>query len=153
MNCKSHIAFPTHIHKCHNICIRRWNSSKVCLFLKLESDKSILKMSKLCHSLGGLEVPLVIVHETNKEKTESTANGDEETPMMKRCVIVCGRAHPGESNGSYMVEGFIDFICGDTKLAEFLRKHVIFKIVPMINPDGVSLGNYRTGLSGRDFNR
>lgn len=23
----------------------------------------------------------------------------------------------------------------------------------MINPDGVVLGNYRTGLSGRDFNR
>lgn len=23
----------------------------------------------------------------------------------------------------------------------------------MINPDGVAIGNYRTGLSGRDFNR
>lgn len=23
----------------------------------------------------------------------------------------------------------------------------------MLNPDGVSLGNYRTGLSGKDFNR
>jgi murein tripeptide amidase MpaA len=23
----------------------------------------------------------------------------------------------------------------------------------MINPDGVVLGNYRTGLTGRDFNR
>lgn len=38
-------------------------------------------------------------------------------------------------------------------MAEFLRKNVIFKIVPMMNPDGVVLGNYRTGLSGRDFNR
>jgi murein tripeptide amidase MpaA len=110
-------------------------------------------MSKLCDSLGGLEVPLLIVHETHKEKTESTANSEEEGGVMKRCVIVCGRAHPGESNGSYMVEGFLDFICGDSKMAEFLRRHVIFKIVPMINPDGVALGNYRTGLSGRDFNR
>jgi len=23
----------------------------------------------------------------------------------------------------------------------------------MVNPDGVAIGNYRTGLSGRDFNR
>lgn len=26
-------------------------------------------------------------------------------------------------------------------------------IVPMMNPDGVFMGNYRTGISGRDFNR
>lgn len=29
----------------------------------------------------------------------------------------------------------------------------IFKIVPMLNPDGVIIGNYRTGLAGRDLNR
>jgi murein tripeptide amidase MpaA len=52
-----------------------------------------------------------------------------------------------------MMEGFIEFLCGDSKLAVSLRKNIIFKIVPMLNPDGVALGNYRTGLSGRDFNR
>ena len=36
-------------------------------------------------------------------------------------------------------------------MAEFLRRHVIFKVVPIINPDSVALGNYRTGLSGRDL--
>lgn len=29
----------------------------------------------------------------------------------------------------------------------------IVKIVPMMNPDGVILGNYRTGVAGRDLNR
>lgn len=110
-------------------------------------------MSKLCDSLGGLEVPLLIIHENYKGKTESTMYSDEDRQIMKRCVIVCGRAHPGESNGSYMIEGFIDFLCGESKMAEFLRRHVIFKIVPMINPDGATMGNYRTGISGRDFNR
>ncbi len=52
-----------------------------------------------------------------------------------------------------MIEGFLNFILGDTKMAHFLRKNIVFKIVPMINVDGVSIGNYRTGLSGRDFNR
>ena len=34
-----------------------------------------------------------------------------------------------------------------------LRQYFVFKIVPMLNPDGVTLGNYRTGISGLDFNR
>ena len=68
-------------------------------------------------------------------------------------MIVSGRAHPGESNGSYMMEGFINFLCGDSREARVLRSCCIFKIVPMLNPDGVCLGNHRTGISGKDFNR
>jgi hypothetical protein len=52
-----------------------------------------------------------------------------------------------------MMEGFIKFICGSSLQAKQLRRYIVFKIVPMLNPDGVVLGNYRTGLSGRDFNR
>ena len=52
-----------------------------------------------------------------------------------------------------MMQGFLEFICGDSKEAKQLRMNFIFKIVPMLNPDGVTLGNYRTGISGRDFNR
>lgn len=29
----------------------------------------------------------------------------------------------------------------------------MFKIVPMLNPDGVIVGNYRCSLAGRDLNR
>ena len=34
-----------------------------------------------------------------------------------------------------------------------MRKNVVFKVIPMINPDGVIFGNYRTSLSGKDLNR
>lgn len=30
---------------------------------------------------------------------------------------------------------------------------VIFKIIPMINPDGVIIGNTRTSFAGKDLNR
>lgn len=34
-----------------------------------------------------------------------------------------------------------------------IRKSTIFVIIPMVNPDGVVAGNYRTGASGKDLNR
>lgn len=37
--------------------------------------------------------------------------------------------------------------------ASALRDHVVFYIVPMLNPDGVVIGNYRTGFAGVDLNR
>ena len=36
---------------------------------------------------------------------------------------------------------------------QLLRDAFIFKIVPMLNPDGVIVGNYRCSLAGRDLNR
>ena len=52
-----------------------------------------------------------------------------------------------------MVEGVLDFLTGSSETAALLRENIIFKIVPMLNPDGVAIGNYRTGLTGKDFNR
>jgi len=37
--------------------------------------------------------------------------------------------------------------------AKILRKSFVFKIIPMINPDGVVFGNYRTSFLGKDMNR
>jgi len=34
-----------------------------------------------------------------------------------------------------------------------LKELVTFKIVPMINVDGVLVGNYRTSFIGKDLNR
>lgn len=63
------------------------------------------------------------------------------------------RVHPGESNSSWMMKGAIDFLLGETVEAKILREKFIFKIVPMMNPDGVINGNYRCSLSGADLNR
>ena len=38
-------------------------------------------------------------------------------------------------------------------LFQELRNRFIFKVVPMLNPDGVIVGNYRCSLAARDLNR
>ena len=61
--------------------------------------------------------------------------------------------HPGESNASYIIEGAIKFLISNEPEAVMLRNIYVFKVVPMLNPDGVIVGNYRTSLGGHDLNR
>ena len=68
--------------------------------------------------------------------------------------MLTARVHPGESVGSWMMKGALDFLTStDIPEAEILRQHFVFKVIPMLNPDGVINGNYRCSLAGCDLNR
>jgi Zinc carboxypeptidase len=55
---------------------------------------------------------------------------------------------------SLLVQGLIEFLAiANHPVAKMLRDNVVFKIVPMINPDGVFLGNNRCNSVGHDMNR
>ncbi len=51
------------------------------------------------------------------------------------------------------MNGVIDYLISDEDKADFLRNSFVFKIIPMLNPDGVIVGNYRCSLFGSDLNR
>ena len=67
--------------------------------------------------------------------------------------MVTARVHPGESQASWMMKGVLDYVTSNCPEACELRDKFIFKIVPMLNPDGVIVGNYRCSLAARDLNR
>ncbi len=67
--------------------------------------------------------------------------------------MITARIHPGESVSSYVSNGIVEFLLSSNEKAKKLRQHFIFKIVPMLNPDGVIHGNYRSNISGFDLNK
>lgn len=58
----------------------------------------------------------------------------------RKYVLLTSRVHPGESNSSHIMNGIIQFLLSNNDIACQLRKKCIFKIVPMLNPDGVVNG-------------
>uniref|UniRef100_A0A8C3KM90 Cytosolic carboxypeptidase 2 n=1 Tax=Calidris pygmaea TaxID=425635 RepID=A0A8C3KM90_9CHAR len=95
----------------------------------------------LCRSLAGNTVYLL------------TITSPAGTGAAKRAVVLSARAHPGESGGSWAMRGFLDFLLSPHPDARLLRRLFVFKVVPMLNPDGVVVGNSRCSLAGRDPNR
>ena len=56
------------------------------------------------------------------------------------CIVLTGRVHPGESNASWVMKGTLEFLCSSDPVAQTLREAFVFKIIPMLNPDGVING-------------
>lgn len=99
----------------------------------------------------------MLVNSTNKEScdflTITNFNNDPETNKEKKAIIITSRVHPGETQASFVMEYIIDFLTGTSLDAKILRDNFVFKIVPMLNPDGVVNGNYRYTLrSARLYN-
>lgn len=78
--------------------------------------------------------PIHRVDITNFEKDDSN----------KYRVWIHALVHPGETPPAFVIEGLVAFLLSDDPYAQILLDNVIFNIVPMVNPDGVAAGNYRT---------
>jgi murein tripeptide amidase MpaA len=105
-------------------------------------------------------------------KEDDDGIGSFNTFKDKDIVFISSRVHPGETPASHMLKGLVEFLLqgfelimrsyeppnnfwsADDPRSVALRNRFVFKIVPMLNPDGVSLGHYRTdsrGLSAVDL--
>ena len=89
---------------------------------------------------------------TGNNNTKQSMN-DSKIIDDRQAVIIIARQHPGETVGSFVIQGCIDFLMGNSEEAKKLREIYLFKIVPMMNPDGVLVGNSRTSFAGCDLNR
>ncbi|XP_068082108.1 cytosolic carboxypeptidase 6 [Anabrus simplex] len=115
-----------------------------------------IRRDQLATSVQQRRLDLLTISHPNNLRTSTMSSGmaSAGTGAKKpRVVVILSRIHPGESPTSFVCQGLIDFLASSHPIAVALREYVIFKIVPMMNPDGVFLGNYRSTLMGFDLNR
>ncbi|XP_061177697.1 cytosolic carboxypeptidase 2-like isoform X5 [Saccostrea echinata] len=114
------------------------------IMLNKPESRQWIKREVLCETRAGNSCFLV---------TCTNFDTSREEQIKKKVVVVTARVHPGESQASWMMKGLLDYITSGDPVAKELRNRFIFKIVPMLNPDGVIVGNYRCSLAARDLNR
>ncbi|XP_062568587.1 uncharacterized protein LOC134230763 isoform X2 [Saccostrea cucullata] len=114
------------------------------IMLNMPESRQWIKREVLCETRAGNSCFLV---------TCTNFDTSREEQIKKKVVVVTARVHPGESQASWMMKGLLDYITSTDPVAKELRNRFIFKIVPMLNPDGVIVGNYRCSLAARDLNR
>lgn len=76
-----------------------------------------------------------------------------EPNKQKPYVVLIGRQHPPEITGALALMPYSETVLGDSELAKRFRNHFNVLIVPILNPDGVSAGNWRFSEGGMDLNR
>ncbi len=69
----------------------------------------------------------------------------------KKRIWIHAGIHPAETTSYFTVEGLVEWLGSGDPYAEVLLDHTIIDIVPMANPDGVFLGNYRTNANSSNL--
>ncbi|XP_053323241.1 cytosolic carboxypeptidase 1 isoform X2 [Spea bombifrons] len=120
---------------------------------KLESlhnpQQIYFRHDALCETLGGNGCPVVTITAMPESNYYEHVYQFRNRPY----IFLTSRVHPGETNASWVMKGTLELLMGSSAAAQCLRESYIFKIVPMLNPDGVINGNHRCSLSGEDLNR
>ena len=110
----------------------------------IKTNRNKIKFSTLNKTICGN--PLDILYITNFNCSMNDLNNRES-------IIFTARVHPGETSGSYVIESVINNLLNNSIISNSLLDKYIFKIIPMLNPDGVIHGHYRNNILGKDLNR
>lgn len=111
---------------------------------QIETDSFIFRKETLSYTLSGYPIDIITITGFNTPRH----------PIRRRKIIfISARVHAAEVGGSYKMEGILKYLTANHANAEILRNLYIFKIVPILNPEGVLCGNYRCTFTGTDLNR
>ena len=109
----------------------------------IKTNKYKIKFSTLNKTICGNPLDILYITNFNSASTISA----------RQSILFTARVHPGETSGSYVIESVINTLLNNSEQSNNLLNKFVFKIIPMLNPDGVIHGHYRNNILGKDLNR
>jgi hypothetical protein len=115
----------------------------------------------LVNSIDGRPVDLITI-------SAKTSMAEQKEPQIsglfpkqgERClagkkpvVFITSRVHPGETPSSFVLDAVFQMVLSSDPRGVALRNSFVFKIVPVLNPDGVYRGHFRVDQNGVNLNR
>ena len=98
----------------------------------------------LCRTPGDLSVDMFTFQAKKRTSNQHRA--------PRRDALIIGRVHPGEAPASYLIAALARALCAD-EMSCIYQNGMRIHIIPMLNPDGVYHGFYRTNMHGVNLNR
>ena len=105
------------------------------------AGNQFLTIETLGTTLQGRNINLLTVTDTTVPDAE------------KKVVFITTLQHAGEYCGGYVVSGLLNFLLSDNNNAALARKTTVYKIIPMMNPDGIFHGITRFNGNYEDLNQ
>ena len=109
-----------------------------------KTNRNKIKFSTLNKTICGNPLDILYISNFNCSMNELNS---------RQSIIFTARVHPGETSGSYVIESVINNLLNNSTASNNLLDKYLFKIIPMLNPDGVIHGHYRNNILGKDLNR
>lgn len=88
-------------------------------------------------------------HDGHAIELIDTAKGE----TRDRTLLLLGGQHPPEVSGALAMQSFVETLFGASPQASRFRAKTRIVVVPLLNPDGVDRGHWRTNRGGVDLNR
>ena len=95
-------------------------------------------------------IPGLFPEHSNTDEANMRAQKFED----KKVIFLSARVHPGETPASFVLNGIWRMLTNEnSEWGKTLREKFVFKVVPMLNPDGVYRGYFRLDTLGQNLNR
>jgi hypothetical protein len=99
-------------------------------------------------------VSIEIIAKTKEDREINliTITNTESLIENKKTILLMAMQHAGEDAGGYFMEGLVNFLLSENAEAVEARNNFVYKLVPMMNPDGIFNGTSRYNMAMEDLN-